>query len=85
MDSRDILELAQKGALAKKRERYRELLTEIDSKLATIQRASLMLLPGNLDDIKDEEILLAARGLRELLAEARPLKAELEKAGFYGW
>jgi|GEM_PF-905759 hypothetical protein len=85
MDSREILELAQKGALAQKEERYRELATEISSKCATLQRASLMLLPGALDDIKEEEILVAARKLKELLAEARPLKAELANAGIHVW
>lgn len=83
MDQKEIMELAQKGALAQKQKRYKELATEINMKCATVQRASLML--GSLDNIKEEEILLAARRLKELLAEARPLKAELEKAGIYVW
>ena len=72
-----------KGALAREAEALQELATEINMKCATVQRASLML--GSLDYIKEEEILLAARRLKELLAEARPLKAELEKAGIYVW
>ncbi len=85
MDHQQIMDLAQKGALAQKQERYRELLTEIDSACATVRRASLMMLPGHLEEIKDDEILLAAKKLQQLLAEARALKAELEKANVYVW
>jgi hypothetical protein len=84
-DHRQIMELAQKGALAKKQERYQDLLGEISSACAALQRASLMLLPGSLDDIKEGEIALAAKKLQHLLPEARALKAELEKAGVYVW
>jgi hypothetical protein len=85
MDQQQIMELAQMGALRKKEERYKELLTEIDMKCATVRGSSMMLMPGNLDEIKEEAILLAARRLLELLPEARRLKAELEKAGVYVW
>lgn len=84
-DHQQIMELAQKGALAQKQERYRELLTEIDSVCGTLQRAATMMIPGNLEEIKDQEIALASRKLDRLLPEARALKAELQKAGVYVW
>jgi len=85
MDQQQIMDLAQKGALARDQERYHQLLTEIDSVCATLQRASVMMLPGALDDIKEKEITLATRKLELLLPEARALKAKLAKAGIYVW
>jgi len=85
MEQDQLLAMAQKGALAAKESRYRELLIEISLKCATLQRASIMLLPGALDDIKEDEILLSAKTLVDLLAEARPLRAELKKVGVYVW
>lgn len=84
-DHQQIMDLAKKGALAQKQERYSDLLTEIDSACGTIQRASTMMVPGNLEEIKEAEIALASRKLDRLLPEARALKAELQKAGVYVW
>jgi hypothetical protein len=80
-DHQDIMDLAKKGALAKKQERYRELLAEIETNCETAQTATVMLLPGSLDDIKEERLARASANLSRLLPEARQLKKELEKAG----
>jgi hypothetical protein len=84
-DHQQIMDLAQQGALAQKQVRYKQLLAEIDSACATVQRAATMMLPGNLDDIKELEISQASRALDRLLPEARSLKAELAKANVYVW
>ncbi len=84
-DHQQIIDLAKKGALAQRKEHFDELLADIHSACATVQRASVMMLPGNLEDIKEQEIVLAARKLERLLPEARALKAELERAGIYVW
>ncbi len=79
------MDLAKRGALAKKQERYRELLEEIGALCEAIQGATLMMLPGNLDDIKEERIALASQKLTKLLPEGRQLKKELEAAGICIW
>lgn len=84
-DHQQIMDLAQKGALAQKREHYSELLTEIDIVCAAIRGACFMMTPGNLDEIKELEIALGSKKLNRLLPEARALKAELQKAGVYVW
>ncbi|MCL4504100.1 MAG: hypothetical protein M1438_19935 [Deltaproteobacteria bacterium] len=84
-DSRQILELAKEGVLGQQHKRYKELLLEIEAALNSIQGAAIMMLPGNLDDIKEELIASQAKKLQNLLPEARRLKEELERAGIGVW
>ncbi len=85
VDHNAMMELARDGALARKQRHYKELLTEIENLCATVQRASVMMLPGNLDDIKEGQIKVASDRLNQILPEARALKRELEKEGLSVW
>lgn len=84
-DHQQIMDLARRGALAQKKEHYKALLAEIENLCGTLQRASVMMLPGNLDDIKEDQIKLASGKLHQILPEARALKKELEREGLSVW
>lgn len=84
-DHQDIMDLAKEGALGRKQKRYRELLAEIETNCEAAQTSTVMLLPGQLDDIKEERLAQASANLNKLLPEARQLKKELEKAGLCVW
>ena len=74
----DRMELLKKGALAAKRERFRDLLIRIDRLIQAIQLNTFRIHDEDLDSIKEEHVLTAAQDLVRLLQEARKLKAELE-------
>ena len=85
MDHQDIMDLAKKGALAQKQERLRGLLAEIETQCEAAQMATVMLMPGQLEDIKEQRLAQASANLNKLLPEARQLQKELEKAGLCVW
>jgi hypothetical protein len=72
------LELLKKGRLAEKRERFLKLLIRIDRIIQSIQLNTFRIHDEDLDSIKEEHVLAAAQELREMVKEARKLKAELE-------
>ena len=74
----DPLELLKKGALAKKRERFQALLIRIDQLIAAIQLNTFRIHDEDLDSIKEDHALAAAKELAAVLNLARKLKAELE-------
>lgn len=84
-DHQEIMDLAKEGALARKKKRYQELLTEIDSACGTIIQAVTMMVRGRLEEIKEDQAELAVQKLKDLKREALNLKSDLEKAGIYVW
>jgi len=73
----DHLKLLKKGALAEKRERFRNLLIRIDQLIAAIQLNTFRIHDEDLDSIKEDHALAAAKELAAGLKLARKLKAEL--------
>jgi hypothetical protein len=80
-DLNDLKDLAKDGLIVRKSKRYRELLDEIEGLCKTVQLATLMLMPGNLNDLKIGQAEQAILKLKMLVPEALKLKAELEKEG----
>ncbi len=74
----DPLDLMKKGALAEKQERLRAECLRIDRLIQTIQINSFRLHDEDLDGLKEDQVLEAAKLLSAAAKLARKLKAELE-------
>lgn len=84
-DHQQIMELAKEGALGRQQKRYQDLLTEIDAACATIIQSVTIMLPGRLEEVKEDLAEVTVLKLKKLKAEAVAIKAELVKAGIYVW
>jgi hypothetical protein len=73
----DFLDLMRKGEQVEKRELLRGLLIRVEQLCENISVGIFHFRDEDLDSIKDEHVVHAARELQRVLAEARKLKKEL--------
>ena len=73
----DRLDLLKEGARVVKGREYQELLLKIDQLVENIILGTFRLRDDDLDSLKEDSVLQAARDLVKTVKQARKLKAEL--------
>jgi len=73
----DRLDLLKEGAKVVKEREYRELLLKIDQLVENIILGTFRLRDDDLDSVKEDSVLQAARELAKTVKQARKLKVEL--------
>ena len=73
----DRLDLLKEGARVVKEREYQELLLKIDQLVENIILGTFRLRDDDLDSLKEDSVLQAARDLAKTVKAARKLKAEL--------
>ena len=71
------LDLMREGARVVKEREYGELLLRIDQLVENVILGTFRLRDDDLDSLKEESVLQAARDLAKTVKQARKLKAEL--------
>ena len=73
----DRLDLLKEGARVVKEREYLEMLLKIDQLVENIILGTFRLRGDDLDSLKEDSVLQAARDLAKTVKQARKLKAEL--------
>lgn len=73
----DRLDLLKEGVRVVKERQYQELLLKIDQLVENIILGTFRLRDDDLDSLKEDSVLQAAKDLAKTVKQARKLKAEL--------